>query len=248
MGKRVGIVQSNYIPWKGYFDLIHLCDEFILMDEVQFTRRDWRNRNRIKSAAGTIWLTIPVVVKGKYHQSISETLISEVDWNTRHWKTVEHCYRRAAHFSEFRDPVEELYRGATETHLSQLNFRFLKGICGLLGIRTKLSWSSDYPHGSGKTERLVQLCRAAGATEYLTGPSAGAYLDPAFFAEAGIEIQYMSYNDYPQYEQLYPPFDHYVSVLDLLFNQGTHAADYMLSFGRRDFSPVTLPLSEAENA
>ncbi len=234
MGKRVAIVQSNYIPWKGYFDLIRLCDEFILMDEVQFTRRDWRNRNRIKSAGGTIWLTIPVVVKGKYHQRISETLISEMSWSTRHWKTIEHCYRHAANFPDLRDPIEELYRRATETHLSQVNFRFLKGICALLGIHTRLSWSTDYAHGAGKTERLVQLCRAAGATEYLSGPSARAYIDPTLFEDAGIELRYMSYDGYPEYEQIHPPFDPYVSVLDLLFNQGARAPEYMLSSARRD--------------
>src|ERR1700752_5103705 len=109
--RRVAILQSNYIPWKGYFDLIHMVDEFILFDTAQYTRRDWRNRNRIKTHAGPAWVTIPVVVKGRYEQTIQDTEISDTSWNERHWKTLLHNYARAAHFDDYRDSFEELYLG-----------------------------------------------------------------------------------------------------------------------------------------
>src|SRR5690348_13129609 len=107
--KSLAIVQSNYIPWKGYFDLINSVDEFMLFDDMQFTRRDWRNRNRIKSAAGPLWLTIPVQVKGRYCQRIDETKAADLDWARRHWETIQHNYRRAAYFADYAPIFEELY-------------------------------------------------------------------------------------------------------------------------------------------
>jgi hypothetical protein len=227
--RRVAIVQSNYIPWKGYFDLIGLVDEFILFDDMQYTRRDWRNRNRIKTRAGLHWLTIPVEVKGKYHQRIRETVISEPGWNLAHWRTIVHNYARAPGFAEFRGPLEELYRNATEDHLSAINHHFLTGLCGMLGIATRITWSSDYRVGPGKTERLIDLCRQAGADEYLSGPSARGYLDEDLFACAGIRLRYMDYSGYAEYPQLHPPFEHGVSVLDLVLNVGRDARRYLKS-------------------
>ena len=170
-GKRVAIVQSCYIPWKGYFDLINLVDEFILYDDRQYTRRDWRNRNRIKTPQGSQWLTIPVEVKGRYEQRIDETRISNPDWAERHWKTLTHNYGSAPHFDDYRETFEELYAGSTDPRLSAVNRRFLEAINGLLGIKTRLSWSTDYEAEGSKTERLVSLCRAARATTYLSGPT-----------------------------------------------------------------------------
>src|SRR5579864_4290063 len=126
MSKRVAVVQSNYIPWKGYFDLIHSVDEFILFDDMLYTRRDWRNRNRIKTPQGVAWLTIPVQVKGGYlDQRIRDTVVSDPHWNVRHWKTVVHHYSRARCFKQYRPLLEQLYLGQPETHLSLINYRFL---------------------------------------------------------------------------------------------------------------------------
>ncbi len=230
MSKKVAVVQSNYIPWKGYFDLINSVDEFILFDHMQYTRRDWRNRNKIKTPTGTIWLTIPVVAKGRYLQKISETEISNPEWNQAHWKTIVHNYARARCFGTYRDVLEQLYLGSTETFLSQVNYRFIAAICDLLGIRTKLSRSVDYELTEGKTRRLVELCRQAGAAEYISGPSAKGYLEEELFEQAGIKLTYMDYSGYPEYHQLFPPFDHFVSILDLLFNEGAEAKRYMKSF------------------
>jgi hypothetical protein len=121
MNKRVAIVQSNYIPWKGYFDLINLVDEFVLFDDIQYTRRDWRNRNRIKTPTGLMWLTVPVVVKGRYYQRIRETVIADPEWNKAHWKSIVLNYARAKHFDTYREFLEELYLGCNERFLSQIN-------------------------------------------------------------------------------------------------------------------------------
>jgi WbqC-like protein family len=230
MAKKVAVVQSNYIPWKGYFDLINSVDEFILFDDVQYTKRDWRNRNLIKTPSGPIWLTIPAAVKGKYHQKICDTLVSEPQWGLQHWKTIMQWYAKAPHFSTYREIFEALYLGMNEDHLSKINYGFIKRICELLGIRTKLSWSSSYEIIEGKTERLVHLCKLAEASEYISGPSAQAYLDTKQFESSGITVRYMSYEGYPTYSQLYPPFEHAVSIVDLLFSEGPDSPKYMLSF------------------
>jgi hypothetical protein len=228
--RRVAISQSNYIPWKGYFDVINMVDEFIIFDTAQYTRRDWRNRNRIKTPAGPAWLTIPVVVKGRYQQTIQDTEISDMSWNERHWKTLVHNYARAAHFDAYRDCFEELYLGCREKLLTQINYRFLTRICEMLGIKTHLSSSVECPEVEGRTKRIVEWCKLLNATEYLTGPTAKGYVDEGLFAKAGIGLRYMDYSGYAEYRQLYPPFEHAVSILDLIFNEGPDAPLYMKSF------------------
>lgn len=225
--KRVAIVQSCYIPWKGYFDLIRRVDEFILFDDVQFTKRDWRSRNRIKTRQGGMWLTVPVSTKGKYHQAIKDTEISDPTWHRNHWRTIASQYASAPFFSHYKSQLEDLYRGSTDKHLSQVNRRLIEGLCRMLGITTTISWSMDYVVVAGKTERLVSLCRQAGATEYLSGPAARDYIVPSLFDDAGVALSYMDYSNYPEYPQLYPPFDHAVSVIDLLLSVGPEAPKYM---------------------
>jgi hypothetical protein len=227
--KSVAILQSSYIPWKGYFDIMAGVDEFILYDDRQFTRRDWRNRNRIKTPDGTRWLTIPVESKGRYEQRIDETAISDPGWADRHWRTILGSYGRAPCFPDYRDALEELYRTSTERRLSAVNRRFLEAVAGLLGIRTKLSWSTDYEAEGAKTERLVSLCLAAGATEYVTGPRARDYLDEPAFEAAGIRVSYFDYSGYPEYPQLHPPFEHEVTALDLIVHTGADAPRYLKS-------------------
>src|SRR5260221_12211734 len=149
--KKIAIVQSNYIPWKGYFDLINSVDEFILYDDMQFTRRDWRNRNKIKTKDGVQWVTIPVAVKGKYLQKINETQISEPDWGRRHLETLRANYLKSPYFHEYENLLRDLYLSNPSLYLSEVNYRFLKAICDLLGINTMISWSSDYELIEGKT-------------------------------------------------------------------------------------------------
>ena len=225
------VVQSSYIPWKGYFDLIGGADEFVLFDDVQYTRRDWRNRNRIKTAQGIAWLTIPVAVKGKYHQRIRDARVSDPGWARRHWATLVQAYSKAPYFREGRDRLEPLYLGMEETSLSQINRRFIDEICDILGIRTRISWSMDFELEDGKSERLLGLCKTLGCNRYLSGPSARGYLDEALFVQNGISVDYMDYSGYPEYPQLHGAFVHEVSILDLIFNAGPQAPRYMKSAG-----------------
>jgi hypothetical protein len=227
----VAVVQSNYIPWKGYFDLINLVDEFVLYDDRQYTRRDWRNRNVIKTATGLQWLTIPVRVKGRYLQRIDETMISEPAWSAKHWRTIAQAYAAAPHFATYRDAIGDLYQTSGEERLSHVNRRFLEGVCGLLGIKTKLTWSTDYEAVGERTERLVSLCLQVGAKQYLSGPAGRAYIEDERFRAAGIDLMYMDYAGYPEYPQLHGAFEHGVSIIDLLFNLGPDARQFMKSFG-----------------
>ena len=226
--KRVAIVQSNYIPWKGYFDLIARADEFILYDDAQYTKRDWRNRNQIKTADGVQWLTIPVLVKGRFTQSIKDTLVSDPKWACEHWKAITFAYSRTPCFKDFAPQLEEFYRSSPSQHLSEINRSLVELVCGMLGIRTKISTSMDYGvYGNDPSEKLLNLCRKAGADRYLSGPAAQDYLDVGLFQSQGIGVEFFDYSGYAEYRQLYPPFTHSVSIIDLIFNEGPRATDYM---------------------
>jgi hypothetical protein len=218
--KKVAILQSNYIPWKGYFDMIAAVDEFILYDDMQYTRRDWRNRNQIKTPQGNLWLTVPVQVKGKYDQKIKETLIDGSEWANNHWKSLVQNYRKAPCFTEIVQWLEPLYLATNYTTISQLNHTFIKAICHYLGIKTILSNSWDYELIEGKTERLANLCLQANGTEYISGPSAKDYVDEQIFTQHGITLTWFDYSGYPNYPQLGGEFTHQVTILDLLFNCG----------------------------
>jgi hypothetical protein len=232
--KCAAILQSSYIPWKGYFDLINMADEFILYDSVQYTRGDWRNRNKIKTPNGAMWLTIPIRVKGRRHQKIQEAEVANRGWPYKHWRAICLNYSRAPYFEEFAPTLCDLYRRCSdETHLSTINYLFIQAIVDVLGIKTHITWSTDYELVGGRTECLANLCSQAGATEYLSGPAAKNYLYEALFEAAGCQVRWMDYGGYPEYRQLYcPPFIHEVTIIDLIMNEGPNGAKkYMLSFG-----------------
>ncbi|HCM37299.1 MAG: hypothetical protein UV55_C0025G0009 [Candidatus Gottesmanbacteria bacterium GW2011_GWC1_43_10] len=229
--KTVAIVQSNYIPWKGYFDLINKVNEFILFDDVQYTARDWRNRNLIKTPQGCIWLTIPLT-KSPRSTKIKDKKIADHNWGKRHWQILTDHYAKAPYFSTFREIFADLYLNSREVYLSQINFKFIKAINKLLKIKTKISWSSDYEFVSGKTARLISLCQQTGATQYISGPKAKSYIAASLFRKANVRLTWMDYANYPRYNQLYPPFVHEVSVLDLLFHTGPQARKYLNTASR----------------
>lgn len=228
--KRVVIIQSNYIPWKGYFDLLNVADEVVLYDDAQYTIRDWRNRNRIKTVQGPVWLTIPVRRAGRFGQRIRDARIERAQWRAKHWRSLQHSYTRAPFFKEYRHVFEDLYLGSADDSLSSVNYSFICAICSILGIQSRVTWSWAYELVDGKTERLVGICEQLGATEYVSGPAARAYLDESLFHKAGIAVRWTDYHGYPEYDQLYPPFEHGVSVLDLLFTLGPRATTAMKSF------------------
>lgn len=229
MSKKIAILQSNYIPWKGYFDLINAVDEFVLYDEMQYTKNDWRNRNKIKTSSGVQWITIPVI-QTHLDQKINETAVFDKKWNIKHWRTLQQNYTKAKYFKEYKDIFEDLYLNIGTELLSEINFKLITVINNLLGISTRITWSSDYEYGEGKSERLVRLVQALQGTEYISGPAAKNYLDESLFEAEGIKVSWFDYSGYPEYNQLFSPFEHGVSVLDLLFNEGPKATEFMKSF------------------
>jgi WbqC-like protein family len=234
--KKIAISQSNYIPWKGYFDLINTVDEFVLYDDMQYTKRDWRNRNKIKTKDGLQWLSIPVEVKGKYFQKINETKICDPKWGNDHWGTISHNYKKAPYFAQYKDIFEYIYLGNNEEFLSKVNYMFIKAICEILDIKTVLLWSDIFELLEDRNERLIDICKKRSATDYYSGPAAKSYMDVSLFEKQNINVTYYDYSGYSEYHQLYGEFDHTVSILDLIFNEGPNASKFMRSFKEAEIS------------
>lgn len=228
--KKVAILQSNYIPWKGYFDLINSVDEFVIYDTAQYTKNDWRNRNKIKTSQGVMWLTIPVSAKGKSDQTIEQAIVSDQKWRKKHWAAISQSYSKCQYFDDYKDEFKEIFLDGKENRLSDINYRFIELINRILGITTKIHWSSDFELNNGKIERLVGICCDLGAKVYLSGPSAKAYLDEIEFKKEGLDVEWLDYSNYPEYNQQHGPFEHSVTILDLIFNEGPNATKYMKSF------------------
>jgi len=246
---RVAAIQSNYIPWKGYFDVIHDVDRFVFYDCVQYTPRDWRNRNLIKAAQGPLWLTVPVVA-GARDRAIQDVAIAGHDWAAQHWKSIAHHYATAPHLARYRAFLEDVYLGRRWERLSELNQFLVTHIAReLLGCQTEFVRSSDYRLQGQKQARLLDLLTQAGATSYLSGPAARAYIEPAAFAEAGIALAYMDYSAYPAYPQPHGAFTHGVSILDTLLQLGPDAPQAI--WGARELAqriPQAAPLAAVDAA
>ena len=231
---RVAILQSNYIPWRGYFDLIDDVDLFIVYDDVQYTRRDWRNRNRIKGAGGAIWLTVPVhFSRDQPDNKIQDICIdNSQDWARKHLAGLKHCYAKARFFESYLEEIVELLAGDHEK-LSELNVAAIRWAAKQLGIETSFRMSSEFDAQGEKTERLISILCQVGASVYLSGPSARNYIELEQFRQSGIGLEFKNY-EYPEYPQLYDGFEPRVSVLDLLFNCGANARDYLKSIGNNE--------------
>ncbi|OYX73924.1 MAG: hypothetical protein B7Y95_08060 [Rhizobiales bacterium 32-66-11] len=223
--KKIAISQSNYIPWKGYFDLIAAVDEFVLYDDMQFTKNDWRNRNKIKAPDGLKWLTVPV--GQDINRRIRDVTIADPRWQNKHWKALTANYGNARYFNIISPRLSRLYLEYNHINLSDANRLFIEEICEYLSIGTIISSSWDYQLPIGKTERLVSICQQAGAAEYISGPAARSYLDEDLFARNGIKVTWFDYSGYIEYPQLWGAFEHGVSILDLLFNCGQDSRKFM---------------------
>jgi len=227
------ILQPSYIPWRGFFHQIQKADIFVFYDDVQYDTRGWRNRNRIKRPGGSQWLTIPVLNKGtrSNHTPIKEIRINwDRSWNKKHWATICDTYGKAPFFGGYRDLLEDFYRRHPQL-LADFVVDLTIALAHELGINgTKYMRSSSLAAQGSKTDRLLSILRSLGATHYITGPSAKDYLEEEKLQSAGITLEYMVY-DYPEYRQLYPPYDPHVSILDLLFMTGPDAPQYIWGDG-----------------
>ena len=214
------ITQSNYIPWKGFFDSMSQVDIVVLYDDMQFTRRDWRNRNLIITPQGLKWLTIPVIVKGKYFQKINETIISDKNWNVDHLNILKQNYRNSECYNDVKDWVEDLYLNCNFNYLTEINQYFIEKINQYLDINVKIIRSEQFVLAEDKTERLVNICKDLNVTDYFSGPAAKVYMNEDLFVNQEIKIHYFDYQGYPEYKQLNNEFEHGVSILDVIFNNG----------------------------
>ncbi|MHB0976046.1 MAG: WbqC family protein [Candidatus Aquicultorales bacterium] len=223
---KVAVIQSNYIPWKGYFDIIHDADVFVFYDDVSYTKNDWRNRNKIKTTNGSTWLTIPT--GDKINRLICEVALNDTLWANKHWKSICQYYSKAPYFKHFKPFFEEIYMGTRWLSLSQLNQFLIRSIAhDFLGITTVFKDSREFSVNGTNLERLLDLLTKAKAETYISGPSARAYIDKKQFENKRINLIYKDYSSYPKYPQFHPPFDHYVTILDLLFHTGPDAPYYI---------------------
>ena len=224
--RRVAVLQSGYLPWKGYFDIIADVDLFVFYDDVQYTKHDWRNRNLIKTAAGRRWLTVPVHASSR--QPICTVDIAGENWAAKHWKTLQQSYSRAPYFHLYEPFLREVYVLRRWTRLSELNRYLIVSIAErFLGVRTQFADSCAFDLKGKRLDRLLDLLKRVGATRYVSGPAAREYIDPRRFDAEGIGLEYKSYEGYPEYDQFHPPLEHGVSIVDLLFHTGLDAAHYV---------------------
>lgn len=224
---RVGIIQSNYIPWRGYFDFIDDVDLFIFLDDVQYTKRDWRNRNKIKSPSGEFWLTVPVEQKRRSQLIDETTILASVPWKRKHLNAFDLNYSKARYAADAYSLFERGLSLPADT-ISELNIGLIKLICAYLGIETQFMLSSELETQGCKTEKLIALLEKVGADEYLSGLAAADYLDLELFEKHEIRLEYKQY-DYAPYPQLWGEFSGNLSVLDLIANTGRDAIGFLKS-------------------
>jgi hypothetical protein len=216
---RVVILQPSYLPWLGFFDQLNRCDCFVIYDDVQYTRRDWRNRNRILTPQGLQWLTVPVLNKGRYHQPIAEAAIDySQHWIRKHLTAIKLGYQHAPFFADYYPTLEQILTRAPQL-LLDLNVSLIRQLAAWLGITTPLQYASPLQAQGSSTARLIDICHKLNATHYLTGNAANAYLDLAAFEAANIVVEYQNYT-HPVYAQLSSEFIPFLSIIDLLFNHG----------------------------
>ena len=224
--KKIAILQSNYIPWKGVFDMINQVDIFVFHEDVQYTKGDWRNRNQIKTPNGLEWLTVPVK-KAPTESKIFEIEISnEVNWQRKHYNKIIQNYSKAPFLNEYHFILEDIYLKNEWINLSQLNIHTTKLIANVLGIKTAFINSIELKTAGVKDDKVIDICKQLNATHYLSGPAAKGYITEDKFRKANIGLEYIKY-EYPEYDQLYGEFDHHVTVLDVIFNCGKNSPKYI---------------------
>lgn len=230
---KVAILQSNYIPWRGVFDMINMVDMFIFFEDVDFTKRDWRSRNKIKTAQGDVWLTVPVVHSPR-GTKIKDIQIVQSDWQQKHYMTIYNSYKKAPYFAEIKPLLDDFYLNHQWTNLSEMNIYMTKYICDLLKINTTFLNSADIRTFGTKDDKLIEILQSVQANAYLSGPAAKDYICNEKFKDNKIQLSYIMYDDYPAYPQMYGEYNPYVSIIDLLCNCGLEEAPSYVFKGREE--------------
>jgi hypothetical protein len=224
--KKTAILQSNYIPWKGYFDIIRKSDLFIFHDDLQYTKNDWRNRNKIKTPNGLEWLTIPCGTNEK--RLICEVPLTDDKWQKQHWSKIVSNYSKTPYFKYYASFFEEFYLAKRWDYLHEFNQTMIQQISKeIFKFNTTFEDSRNYFLTEKKAERVLELLIKANATDYISGPAAKDYLKEEFLSSHGIKLHWMDYSNYPEYPQLHASFEHHVTVLDLIFNTGPNALNFL---------------------
>jgi hypothetical protein len=239
-------MQPTYLPWLGYFDLLDQVDKFVLLDTVQFEGRSWQQRNRIKTPAGLLWLTVPVAARGRHGLRIVDVEIKEANFWRDHLRTVELNYRRAPFFDRYYPALNELLRSASSgPRLAELNIGLLRWLAEALGIETPIVRSSELAVDGKRTHLLAEICSLSGATTYVSPLGSADYLlnELPILTERGVNVVFQHY-EHPTYRQLFPPFLAHASVLDLLFNEGENALKIIRSGRRTPFAPAEVALQQ----
>lgn len=228
VGPRICIAQPEHLPWLGYFDKISRVDVFVFLDNVQFKKRYFENRNRIRSPKGWVWLTVPVRSKGRFDQLIQEVEIdNERNWQRSHWKTLQLNYGRAACFDRYCEYLEDIYIRRLWSGLIELNTHLIRWGAEQFSLKPKFLLASELGVEGCSSELLLAICQKLEATTYLSGVSGKDYLDEGLFREHGITIEYQEFH-HPIYRQLYNPFEPCMAFIDLLFNYGPESRKILL--------------------
>ena len=243
---KIAIAQPTYLPWLGYFDLLDQVDKFVLLDTVQFEKQSWQQRNRIKTPTGLLWLTVPVVFRGRLGQRIVDVEIREADFWHDHLRAVELNYRRAPFFDEYYPALSELLRRASSgLRLAELTITLFLWLAKTLGIKTPVARSSELAVDGKRTNLLAEICNLSGATTYVSPLGSADYLlnELTILSGRGVNAVFQHY-EHPTYRQLFPPFHAHASVLDLLFNEGENALAIIRSGRRAPFAPAEVALQQ----
>ncbi len=226
--RAVAIMQPNYLPWRGYFSLISQADTFVWLDNVQYTKNDWRNRNQIFTRSGKQWLTIPVQTKG-LKTLIKDVKVADKRWNIKHWKAIRQNYSKARFYPENKDFFEELFRNSNYEFLLDICCLFVSEISSHLGLDSNFMFASEIESSEEKNERLLDICSELNASQYISPPASKAYIDESLFRDRGIELSFLDYSKLEVYPNFHSHKDIYLSVIDLIFNIGPNSKDYLLN-------------------
>lgn len=220
--------QPVYLPWLGLFHKIALSDCFCIFDIAQYQTKDFNNRNKIKTNAGPIWLTVPVESKNHFNKKISDVKIINNGWNRKHFKSIELAYRKAPFYSDYIDEIEKILIGNTYTYLAELNFTTLDFGLSSLGIKIPIITASNYDFVGYKSDLVLDMCKKLNAKDYIFGAQGRSYADVESFLACGITPHFQNYI-HPAYSQLHGNFEPFMSIIDLLFNAGSQSYDILMS-------------------
>lgn len=225
----IGILQPGYLPWLGFFEQLYKSDIFVLYDDVQYDRGGWRNRNRIKTAQGAQWLTVPVHAKFTERTLIKDVLIDNtVDWRKQHLRAIACNYAKTPFYKDYQQLFEEAYQKEWK-YLADLDIFFIKGLAGALGIKDKkITRSSDLELPADTIERLIAVCKIYNVDTFYEGQAGRDYIDIEKFKSRGITVDFQDYK-HPRYRQMFGEFVPFLSAVDLLFNHGKESLDILLN-------------------